>query len=144
MAADGFDLTSAEEDAHDEWGGRGGGAHPPAYPEAGATTMVVNAITTPSVSAGQSAQRGDSGEGGRGAAGGKRRWRKGGWAAVDVRAVQSRISRIVDDTSARIRSSVVVKVWRGTMFFPCVFVCLSVCLCLSCMYCRLRFCHRRL
>lgn len=38
---------------------------------------------------------------------GKGRWVRGRWAAVDVRSVQSRLSRIVDDTSARIRSNIV-------------------------------------
>lgn len=40
----------------------------------------------------------------------KSRWTRGSWSRVDVRAVQSRLSRIVDDTSARIRNTVVVKV----------------------------------
>eukprot|EP00752_Nemacystus_decipiens_P001837 g1772.t1 len=35
------------------------------------------------------------------------RWHRGAWSAVDVRSVQSRLSRIVDDTSARIRSNIV-------------------------------------
>lgn len=37
----------------------------------------------------------------------KGRWARGAWSAVDVRSVQSRLSRMVDDTSARIRSNVV-------------------------------------
>lgn len=112
--ADGFDMTTTEdEEDHDEWGGRGGrGANPR---EAGPTTMVVNAIAAPggSGATAAAAARGQSVNSGQGGGGARRRWGAGRWAAVDVRAVQSRISRIVDDTSARIRSNIVIKVCVG-------------------------------
>lgn len=46
----------------------------------------------------------------------KSRWSRAAWSAVDVRSVQSRLSRMVDDTSARIRSNM-VKVSVEFFFF---------------------------
>eukprot|EP00903_Cladosiphon_okamuranus_P008039 g7754.t1 len=89
----GANLDGREEE--DEWGGRG------------SPTKVV--VTS------QDGRDGSGGgeetvvvQAGGGEAGqGKRRWHRGAWSAVDIRSVQSRLSRIVDDTSARIRSNIV-------------------------------------
>lgn len=91
------------EGGEDEWGGRGsptevvvtnedgvgGAGGAPATTDGGEETMVVQA--------GGGREEGQS----------KGRWHRGAWSTVDVRSVQSRLSRIVDDTSARIRSNIV-------------------------------------
>ena len=90
------------EDEDDEWGGRGS-----------PTEVVVANADGGDVPSAAAAITGGGEEtvvvqGGDGEAGkGKGRWHRGAWSAVDVRSVQSRLSRIVDDTSARIRSNIV-------------------------------------
>lgn len=86
-------------DVDDEWGGLGS---PPPATTAGGNDVSAEGDVKPQVSGAQA-------EGGGGSKS-KGRWARAGWSAVDVRAVQSRLSRIVDDTSARIRSNIVVKV----------------------------------
>ncbi|CAM9302396.1 unnamed protein product [Pylaiella littoralis] len=89
-------------DGEHGWGGRGSPAE-----------VVVEKIASGGAAAGVTASTAGAGEEAmvvevRSEAGvGKGRWSKGAWSAVDVRSVQSRLSRMVDDTSARIRSNMV-------------------------------------
>lgn len=104
------DPTSTEEDfvapdaldVDDGWGGLG--SPRPATAEGGSDVAAGGDGKLPAPGA--------QGGGGGVTAKNKARWVRGGWSTVDVRAVQSRLSRIVDDTSARIRSNIVVKVCR--------------------------------
>lgn len=86
-------------DVDDEWGGLG--SPPPATAAGGRDVSAEGDVKAPA-----SGAQGD----GAGESKSKGRWARAGWSTVDVRAVQSRLSRIVDDTSARIRSNIVVKV----------------------------------
>lgn len=86
-------------DVDDEWGGLG--SPPPATAAGGRDVSAEGDVKAPT-----SGAQGDGG----GESKSKGRWARAGWSTVDVRAVQSRLSRIVDDTSARIRSNIVVKV----------------------------------
>lgn len=100
---DAMSVTASE--AEDEWGGRG------QYSKVGATAAAkrggkVSPAGGPGTVPGWSGDEGPAGGKGKGGRG----WVRGGWPAVDVRAVQRRLSRLVDDTSARIRSKIVVKV----------------------------------
>lgn len=115
--ADAFSFTALDD--KDEWGGRGTPSAP-----ASAAGEIVAGSGGGDDAAGFAAGSGEAAAliaaGGGGDVGGrnsKGRWVRGAWSAVDVRAVQSRLSRIVDDTSARIRSNIVVKVggmkWSG-------------------------------
>ncbi|CAM9340264.1 unnamed protein product [Laminaria digitata] len=94
-------VAPGSPDVDDEWGGLG--SPPPATTAAGGGDVSAEGDVTAPASGAQ-------GNGG-GESKGKGRWAqaRAGWSTVDVRAVQSRLSRIVDDTSARIRSNIVVK-----------------------------------
>lgn len=102
-----------EDESEDEWGGRG-------RRTPGSLSGAVSGncgrgdeggVTVPESAGGQGGYSGSSRSSWRQGVGRKGTWARARWAAMDVRAMQSRLSRIVDDTSARIRSSV-VKVGR--------------------------------
>lgn len=110
----------------DEWGGRGSPTEVVVEKEdasggaaAGATT---NAVAGAGARNGQEAKVAEAGGEAKG------RWHRGAWSSVDVRSVQSRLSRIVDDTSARIRSNIVkVCETRGNYFcLSLLFSCTSL------------------
>lgn len=92
-------ASPGSPDVDDEWGGLG--SPPPATAAGGSDVSAEGNV--------KAQASGAQGEGG-GESKSKGRWARAGWSTVDVRAVQSRLSRIVDDTSARIRSNIVVKV----------------------------------
>ncbi|CBJ27220.1 Zinc finger FYVE domain-containing protein [Ectocarpus siliculosus] len=82
---------AAPVDGGDEWGGRGS----PTEVVVAKEDVTAETVSGEETNAGEAVQ----------AKGG--RWQRGRWSSVDVRSVQSRLSRIVDDTSARIRSNIV-------------------------------------
>ncbi|CAM9679024.1 unnamed protein product [Scytosiphon promiscuus] len=85
----------------DEWGGRGSPTEVMVEKEDGGDDA------TRATAAAGKGQETKVVEAGAEAAQAKGRWHRGAWSSVDVRSVQSRLSRIVDDTSARIRSNIV-------------------------------------
>lgn len=97
----GANLDGEEEE--NEWGGRGSPTEVVVTSEGGTDGASGAAETT----AGGGEEPVVVQAGGVEARQGKGRWHRGAWSAVDVRSVQSRLSRIVDDTSARIRSNIV-------------------------------------
>lgn len=96
-------------DGEHGWGGRGSPAE--VVVEKNGSGGAAAGVTASTAGAGEEAMvvevRSEAGVG-------KGRWSKGAWSAVDVRSVQSRLSRMVDDTSARIRSNM-VKVGAAAM-----------------------------
>lgn len=128
---DAMSVIASEEE--DEWGGRG------RYSKVGVTIAAKGGgkVNPAGGSAGGPGTvpgwSGDEGPGpGSGSGKGGRGWVRGRWPALDVRAVQSRLSRLVDDTSAKIRSKIVVKVRdqrsglpvpRGTLYVCSMMVC---------------------
>ncbi|CAB1111040.1 unnamed protein product [Ectocarpus sp. CCAP 1310/34] len=82
---------AAPVDGGDEWGGRGSPTE----------VVVAKEDVAAATGSGEETNAGEAVQ----AKGG--RWQRGRWSSVDVRSVQSRLSRIVDDTSARIRSNIV-------------------------------------
>ena len=99
----GANLDGGEQE--DEWGGRGSPTEVVVAKEDGGEGAAVADATTAAAGGEETvvvqAGGGETGQQGKG------RWHRGAWSAVDVRSVQSRLSRIVDDTSARIRSNIV-------------------------------------
>ena len=98
-------VAGGEKDAGHEWGGRGK-PHTVVVAAAkgfGEDDHLAGKGSKGAVRWSDGAVRGRKGKG-------KGGWVKGNWPAVDVQAVQSRLSRIVDDTSARIRSNIVAQV----------------------------------
>lgn len=102
-------VTVTAMDAPNEWGGRGSPRAGDGDGDGGGGGSGGGVVVSASD---EGVGRGAGGEGG-GVGKGKGRWARAGWSTVDVRTVQSRLSRIVDDTSARIRSNIVVKVCAG-------------------------------
>lgn len=98
------EVALLELDAEDEWGGRGSPSA--AVAAAGDGVGGAAALVTGKGEAAAADVGGDDSKSKKSQA----RWVRAGWSTVDVRAVQSRLSRIVDDTSARIRSNIVVQV----------------------------------
>lgn len=96
-------MSAIASEEEDEWGGRG------QYSKVGSPVAAKGGGKV-NPAGGQGRVPGWSGDEGPGGGKGGRGWVRGRWPALDVRAVQNRLSRLVDDTSARIRNKIVVKV----------------------------------
>lgn len=108
-----------DDDDDDDWGGRG--RQWPLSPrstndsskrqddrDTGAKSGGSTSLAAPRCVGGGSAKKAGTSRWAR--SGSMKGWSSARWTGVDVRAMQSRLSRIVDDTSARIRNSIVMKV----------------------------------